>query len=124
MWYNTGQRVFFQPYLYYKDQPGTFGDTFSRSFPGGGQSLARNQWYHIHLYIKSNTGSNTNGHVQIVIDNVIVLDQGIRWTTNDSKRMIDQLTWHTFRGGNDSAWWTNTTDYIYYDNLVVHRISS
>ncbi|TWR26351.1 hypothetical protein FPZ43_14390 [Mucilaginibacter pallidiroseus] len=86
--------------------------------------MAKNQWYHVHLYIKSNTGSNTNGHVQIVIDNVIVLDQDIRWTTNDSKRMIDQLTWHTFRGGNDSAWWTNTTDYIYYDNLVVHRISS
>jgi len=123
MWYNTGSRVFFQPYLYYKDQPGQFGDTFGASYPSGG-SLNKGQWYHVHLYIKSNNGSNANGHVQIVINGSVILDRDIRWTTNDGKRLIDQLTWHTFRGGNDSSWWTNTTDYIYYDNLVIHRISS
>jgi len=39
-------------------------------------------------------GRQLLGHVQIVMDNVIVLDQDIRWTSSDSKRMIDQLTLH------------------------------
>jgi len=131
MWYspdsNSG-RVYFQPYLYYKDMNGgpssgnNFGDTFGKTYPTTG-ALVKGQWYHVHLYIKSNTGSNTDGHVQIVIDGNIILDQNIRWTTNDSKRMIDQLTFHTFRGGSQSYWTANTTDYIYYDNLKVHRIN-
>jgi hypothetical protein len=132
MWYSPDSnpnRVYFQPYLYYKDMNGgsssnnPFGDTFGRTYPTSG-ALVKGQWYHVHLYIKSNTGSNTNGHVQIVIDGNVILDQDIRWTTNDSKRMIDQLTWHTFRGGSQTYWQTSTTDYIYYDNLSVHRIST
>jgi hypothetical protein len=132
MWYspNTNpNRVYFQPYLYYKDMNGgpssgnNYGDTFGKTYPTSG-ALVKGQWYHIHLYIKSNTGSNTDGHVQIVIDGNIILDQNIRWTTNDSKRLIDQLTFHTFRGGSEDYWKTSTTDYIYYDNLVVHRIST
>ncbi|MDB5127789.1 polysaccharide lyase [Mucilaginibacter sp.] len=131
MWYSPDSnpgRVYFQPYLYYKDMNGgsssgnNFGDTFGKSYPTTG-ALVKGQWYHVHLYIKSNTGSNTDGHVQIVIDGNIILDQNIRWTTNDSKRMIDQLTFHTFRGGSQSYWTANTTDYIYYDNLKVHRIN-
>ncbi|MCQ6959565.1 polysaccharide lyase [Mucilaginibacter aquariorum] len=131
MWYSPDSnpgRVYFQPYLYYKDMNGgpssgnNFGDTFGKTYPTTG-ALVKGQWYHVHLYIKSNTGSNTDGHVQIVIDGNIILDQNIRWTTNDSKRMIDQLTFHTFRGGSQSYWTANTTDYIYYDNLKVHRIN-
>jgi hypothetical protein len=131
MWYSPDSnpgRVYFQPYLYYKDMNGgassgnNFGDTFGKTYPTTG-ALVKGQWYHVHLYIKSNTGSNTDGHVQIVIDGHIILDQNIRWTTNDSKRMIDQLTFHTFRGGSQSYWTANTTDYIYYDNLKVHRIN-
>jgi len=132
MWYSPNSnpgRVYFQPYLYYKDMNGgpssgnNFGDTFGKTYPTSG-ALVKGQWYHVHMYIKSNTGSNTNGHAQIVIDGTVVLDQDIRWTTNDSMRMIDQLTWHTFRGGSQDYWTANTTDYIYYDNLSVHRIST
>jgi hypothetical protein len=123
MWYQTDAgRVFFQPYIYYRDQPGQYGDTFGKSFPSSG-SLNKGQWYHVHLYIKSNTGSNTNGHVQIVIDGTVVLDRDIRWTTNDSKRLIRQMSFHTFRGGSQSYWQSSTDGYIYYDNLSVHKIS-
>ncbi|MET3978414.1 hypothetical protein ABIB62_000983 [Mucilaginibacter sp. UYP25] len=131
MWYSPDSnpnRVYFQPYLYYKDMNGgpssgnNFGDTFGKTYPTSG-ALVKGQWYHVHLYIKSNTGSNTDGHVQIVINGTVLLDQDIRWTTNDSKRMIDQLTFHTFRGGSQTYWTANTTDYIYYDNLTVHRIN-
>ncbi|GAA0553362.1 polysaccharide lyase [Chitinophaga japonensis] len=124
MWYQTDAgRVFFQPYIYYKDQPGQYGDTFGKSYPSSG-SLNRGQTYHVHMYIKSNTGSNTNGHVQIVIDGTVVLDTDIRWTTNDSKRLIRKVTFHTFRGGSQSYWESSTDGYIYYDNLWVHKISN
>lgn len=124
MWYQTDAgRVFFQPYVYFKDQSGSYGETFGKSFPSSG-SLNKGQWYHVHLYVKSNTGSNTNGHVQYVIDNTVVLDQDIRWTTNDSKRLINGLTFHTFRGGSQDYWKASADGYIYYDNLVVHKISN
>jgi len=124
MWYRTDAgRVFFQPYIYYRDQPGKYGDTFGKSYPATG-SINRGQTYHVHMYIKSNTGSNTNGHVQIVIDGTVVLDRDIRWTTNDSKRLIRNVTFHTFRGGSQSYWESSTDGYIYYDNLWVHKISN
>lgn len=126
MWYspNTNPaRVYFQPYLYHKDQAGNYGDSYGKSFPSSG-ALVKGQWYHVHLYIKSNTGSNTDGHVQIVIDGTIVLDRDMRWTTNDAKRLIRNMTFHTFRGGSSLAdWGVSTQDYVYYDNLVLHKIS-
>ncbi|RAW00874.1 polysaccharide lyase [Pseudochryseolinea flava] len=123
MWYNTGSRVFFQPYVYYRDQPGQFGDTFGRSYPSSG-SINKGQWYKVHMYAKSNTGSSTNGHVQIVINGTVVLDQDIRWTTNDGKRLIRNLWFHTFRGGSQDYWKSSIDSYIYYDNLWFNRISS
>ncbi|MBW8685706.1 polysaccharide lyase [Chitinophaga rhizophila] len=124
MWYQTDAgRVFFQPYVYFKDQSGQYGETFGKSYPSSG-SLNKGQTYHVHLYVKSNTGSNTNGHIQYVIDNTVVLDQPIRWTTNDSKRLIRGLTFHTFRGGSQTYWQSGTDGYIYYDNLRVNRIST
>lgn len=47
------------------------------------------------MYIKSNTGSNHDGHVQIKINDEVVMDQDMRWTTNDSKRFINNLSFHT-----------------------------
>jgi len=125
MWYSPNSnpgRVYFQPYLYYKDQPGQYGNSFGKSYPSSG-ALVKGQWYHVHLYIKSNTGSSTNGHVQIVINGTVILDQDIRWTTNDNQRLIKNLTFHTFRGGSQAEWMVNTTDYIYYDNLVINKIN-
>jgi polysaccharide lyase-like protein len=124
MWYQTDAgRVFFQPYIYYKDQPGEYGDTFGKSYPSSG-SLNKGQTYHVHVYIKSNTGSNTDGRAEIVIDGTTVLNQAIRWTTNDAKRLIKQVSFHTFRGGSQTYWQSSTDGYIYYDNLSVHKISS
>lgn len=126
MWYSPNSnpdRVYFQPYLYYKDQPGQYGDSFGKSYPSSG-ALEKGHWYHVHLYIKSNTGSNTDGHVQIVIDGTIILDRDIRWTTNDNQRLVKTMSFHTFRGGSSlTDWGVSTTDYIYYDNLVIHKIN-
>ena len=122
MWYNNNGRVYFHPYVYYKDQPGQYGDNFGKSYPSSG-SLVKGQTYHVHMYIKSNTGSNTDGRAQILIDGAALLDINIRWTTNDAQRLIKQVTFHTFRGGSQDYWMSSTVGYIYYDNLVVHKIS-
>lgn len=75
------------------------------------------------MYVKSNTGSNQNGWVQIKINDTPLLDQAIRWTTNDSQRLINKLSFNTFRGGNGTQWESPNTDYIYFDNLVVNKIA-
>lgn len=124
MWYSPDSnpgRVFFQPYVYYKDQPGEYGDSFTQRYPSSG-ALQKGVWYHVHMYIKSNTGSNNDGRAQILINGSPILDTNIRWTTNDSKRLIKNLSFHTFRGGSQSYWEASTQDYIYYDNLTVRKI--
>ncbi|PST82544.1 hypothetical protein C7T94_07685 [Pedobacter yulinensis] len=124
MWYNTGSRVFFQPYVYHRDMAGPCGDTFNKSYPASG-SLAKGTAYNVHLYVKSNTGSNKDGWVQVRINGVTVLDQSIRWTTNNSQRLINRLSFHNFRGGKDVAvWGSSQTSYIYFDDLVVNKVSS
>lgn len=123
MWYNTGSRVFFQPYVYYRDQSGQYGETWGLSYPSSG-SLNRGQTYRVHMYIKSNTGSNTDGRCQILIDGNVLVDRNIRWTTNTSKRLIRFLTFHTFRGGSQDYWMSNQTSYIYYDDLVVNKLAN
>ncbi|WP_129714042.1 polysaccharide lyase [Pedobacter sp. SYP-B3415] len=124
MWYNTGSRVFFQPYVYHRDMAGPCGDTFNKSYPSAG-SLAKGATYNVHLYVKSNTGSNKNGWVQVRINGTTVLDQAIRWTTNDAQRLINRLSFHNFRGGKDVAvWGSSQTSYIYFDDLVVNKISN
>ncbi|MDF2190401.1 polysaccharide lyase [Paraflavitalea sp. CAU 1676] len=122
MWYNNNGRVYFHPYVYYRDQPGQYGDNFGKSYPSSG-SLNKSQTYHVHMYIKSNTGSSTNGRAQIIIDGTTLLDIPIRWTTNDAQRLIRNVTFHTFRGGSQDYWMSSTVGYIYYDNLVVNKIS-
>lgn len=122
MWYNTGSRVFFQPYVYHRDMAGPCGDTFGKSYPSSG-SLVQGDTYTVHMYIKSNTGSNKNGWVQVIINGTTVLDQSIRWTTNDAQRLINRLSFHNFRGGKDvSVWGSDQTSYIYFDDLVVNKI--
>lgn len=122
MWYNNNGRVYFHPYVYYRDQPGQYGDNFGKSYPSSG-SLVKGQTYNVHMYIKSNTGSNTNGRAQILIDGNTLLDIPIRWTTNDAQRLIKKVTFHTFRGSSQDYWMSPTVGYIYYDNLSVHKIS-
>jgi hypothetical protein len=123
MWYqNNDGRIYFQPYAYYKDQPENCGDTFNKTFPETG-SLVRGHWYAVKLYAKSNTGTNTDGKIKLTIDGVVVLNQSIRWTTNDSKRLINALYLSTFRGGSQAYWQSDTDGYIYFDNLSWKKLS-
>ena len=118
MWYknySTGP-VFLKPYLYYKDQPGTYGDDFGKTYPASG-SISKDVWYHVTMYAKSNTGSNTDGRARLVINGTTVLDIPIRWTTNDLQRLINNVSFENFRGGSDSYWQSTTNGDIYFNNI-------
>ncbi len=119
MWYkNTSTSpVILKPYVYYKDQPGTYGNDFGKAFPAGGGSIQKGVWYNVKMYAKANTGSNTDGRVQLVINGVTLLDQAIRWTTNDINRMIKHVCFETFRGGAETYWQSSNDGNIYFDNV-------
>jgi hypothetical protein len=125
MWYkNTSTSpIILKPYVYYKDQPGQYGDDFGKAFPSNGTSLQKGVWYNVKMYVKSNTGSNTDGRVQVVINGVTLLDQAIRWTTNDLKRQVNSICFENFRGGSETYWASATNGDIYYDNVSWTLIS-
>lgn len=123
MWYTDNNGVTrFKPYIYYKDMPGTCGYDFGKTYPSSG-SIQKGTWYTIKIYVKSNTGTSTNGRLKITIEGTTILDTAIRWTTNDTKRLINKMAFTSFRGGSDSYWASSTVGYIYYDNLSWTKIN-
>jgi hypothetical protein len=40
-------------------------------------SIEKGKLYRVHIYVKSNTGNNANGHVQIKINGETLIDQSI-----------------------------------------------
>jgi hypothetical protein len=118
MWYtNNDGRTYFQPYVYYKDMPGTCGDNFGKSYPSSG-SLSRGTWYTVTIAVRSNSGTSSNGSVSYTVNGTTLYsDSSFRWTTNDTQRLIKTLAFHTFRGGSDSYWQSSGDHYIYYDNV-------
>jgi len=126
MWYQDDDgRVTFKPYLYYNDMPEDCGDNLVSSavFPATG-SLEKGKWYSIGIQVKSNTGSNTDGHVTYSVDGNVILDEAIRWTTDESKRFIDQLTFSTFRGGSQEHWMVDRDTQLKIDNLRVESVGN
>lgn len=119
MWYKSPKdtSVYFHPYGYFKDQPTGTGFDFKKEYPKGG-SIKKDQWYKINLYVKSNTGSNVDGWVRLEVDGYKVLDQPIRWTTDDSMRHFNTLWFETFRGGQGKSWMSEQDGYIYFDNVT------
>jgi hypothetical protein len=123
MWYTSSTgNTRFKPYLYYKDMPDNCGSGFNSAYPSTG-NIQKETWYTIKIYVKSNTGTNTDGHVRYIVNGTTVLDQAIRWTTNDAQRLIKTLAFSTFRGGSTSDWQSSTDGFIYFDNLSWTKIN-
>jgi hypothetical protein len=128
MWYNPSNdkynggsdSPYFRPYVYYKDQPSTCGNSFGKQ----SSTLSKDRWYTVRIRVKSNLGTSTNGSVLYTIDGVTLLSTSIRWTTNDTYRRIKEITFHTFRGGSDTYWESSTDGLIYYNDLNWTRIAS
>jgi hypothetical protein len=122
MWYtNNSGRTFFRPYLYYATMPSTCGDFFGLSYPSE-QSLQRATDYVVYIYVKSNTGNNKDGRAIIKVNGSTLLDMPIQWTDNDAKRTIQNMVFHTYRGGSQDYWASDIVGYIYYDNFSIKRL--
>lgn len=125
MWNTTGSGdVKFRPYLYYVDTPSNCGHNLvsGAQFPQTG-SLEKEKWYTITIHVKSNTSANTDGRVTFIVDDETVLDEDIRWTTIEAKRLISRLTFSTFRGGSTNDWMLDRDTQIHFDNLKLERIN-
>lgn len=116
MWYcpngsnsAKGSGAYLQPYVYYKDQPGQFGNDFGKKY-----YIQEGVTYNCQISVKLNTGSNTNGYVKYYVNGTELLNQTIRWVTNDAKRNINAVSLHTFRGGSQEYWKAPVTSSIYY----------
>lgn len=129
MWYNPGNQKddtgsdspHFRPYVYYKDMPETCGNPFGKQ----SATLAKNTWYTIKIRVKSNTGSNFDGQVFYSVNGTTLLSKtDIRWTTNTAKRLVRQISFHTFRGGSDPYWGSTSDGFIYYDDVTWNRLAS
>lgn len=106
----------FKPYVYYKDMPDNCGDNFGVFYPSSG-GLEKTVWYTVTIEVKSNSGSSTNGYLKYIINGTTIVDQAIRWTTNDAKRYVEELAVSTYRGGTTPDWESDTIGYIYFDNV-------
>jgi len=116
MWYcpngsNTakGSGAYLQPYVYYKDQPGQYGNDFGKKY-----YIQEGVTYNCQISVKLNTGSSTNGYFKNDVNGTEILNQTIRWVTNDSKRNVNAVSLHTFRGGSQEYWKAPVTSSIYY----------
>lgn len=120
MWYSPDSnpnRVYFQPYVYHQGMSGNCGDSFGAKYPSSG-ALSKGTWYTIGFYYKANTGSSYNGTAEMKVNGTTVLRRdNIKWASSDSKRIVRRLYYSVFRGGSQSYWASNSTGYIYFDNL-------
>lgn len=120
MWYcpsgsngTKGSGAYLQPYVYYKDQPGQFGNDFGKKY-----YIQEGVTYNCQISVKLNTGSNTDGYVKYYVNGTEILNQTIRWVTNDSKRNVNAVSLHTFRGGSQEYWKAPVTSSIYYPSAA------
>lgn len=70
------------------------------------------------MYVKSNTGSNGDGSLRVPIDGQDICQKEMRWTTDDSKRLITRMEFATFRGVATPDYMSANDSYIYYDKLT------
>jgi hypothetical protein len=127
MWYSpesSDSRVYFQPYTYYQGMTGACGDSFGTKYPNSG-TLSRGVWYTIQLYMKSNTGTSSNGIAEMKVNGTTVVRKtNVKWASSDAQRKVKGLYYSVFRGGSQSYWGSSSTGYIYFDDLQWNKISS
>jgi hypothetical protein len=117
----TGE-VFFQVYAYHAGQTDKYGNSFGR-FPSEGSSLDTNQWYDTTIYVKSNTGCNTDGWLRVTVNGQNICDQNMQWTSDDQKRLVNRMEFATFRGGATEDYMSAHDSYIYYKDLTWQRLA-
>lgn len=109
---NPNGDAILRPYIYHHDMTANCGVAFGSRYPASGD-LDKGVWHTIKMQVKSNTGSNKDGFLKIVINGTTLVERDMRWTTNDAQRLINRMSTGTYRG--DAV---STDGLIYYDNVT------
>ncbi|MBJ6108713.1 hypothetical protein JAO73_06825 [Hymenobacter sp. BT523] len=131
MWKRTSTTTHaIKPYVYYYDMPNTpayhCGDNpQSKQFDG----LEKGAWYNVYIHVTSNTYSNRDGYLKILIKKStsttwteLANIPDIRWTNDHNYRKITRISFDTFRGGDDTSWSGPAGD-IFYDDVKVNQLA-
>ncbi len=115
MWRENGKAVL---YLYHMDQPEIWGEDISLTGADGSDKyFERGKWHNMIQRVKVNDGSQSNGEIDVWMDNEQVLDlDGLRFTNGQG---IDTTYFSTFHGGSGSDWWPEQDTNAYFDDFVV-----
>jgi hypothetical protein len=75
------------------------------------------KWTHLEVYVKLNSGSNTNGILQVWQDSSLVINQPhIQFRSSDSVG-ISSLMFSTFFGGGSPEYATHVDTSTYFKNI-------
>ncbi|KAG1443744.1 hypothetical protein G6F56_010562 [Rhizopus delemar] len=91
---------------------GNYGTSFSR----GSFTFSTMKWSHIEMYVKMNSGNNTNGILKVWQDDSLVIDRNIQFRANDSLG-VSSLMFSTFFGGGSTSYATPVNTSSYFKNL-------
>ncbi len=116
MWREDGKAVL---YLYHMDQPSTYGeDVLLKGSDGSDKYFERGKWHNLVQRVKVNDGSQSNGEIDVWMDNEQVLSMdNLKFMTNGQG--IDTMYFSSFHGGYGSDWWPEKNDNAYFDDFVV-----
>jgi hypothetical protein len=106
---------------------GFFGSGFTIDFQGkggsgaiqdsGGVDIQLNRWYRVTIYVKVNTGSNSDGKTQVWLDGVpIITRNSVRFW--DGGALMDAVAFTPVWGGYEGRK-VPSTQYLYLDGLQV-----
>ncbi|HXU84008.1 MAG TPA: hypothetical protein VN914_21585 [Polyangia bacterium] len=97
MWHGGGKLT---GYTYALDQNTGCGNSIETGF-----NFAVGRWYSIKERVKLNTGSSSNGVMQLWVDDRMVIDRSnIPWMNESPTRRIDLVYIQTFFGGSTLNW--------------------
>jgi len=116
MWREDGRAVL---YLYHMNKPGTYGEDIQlRDENGSDIYYPTGRWFKMTQRVRINDGNQSNGSVEVWLDNRKVLSRNnLKFVNNGNK--IDSFYFSTFHGGSGSTWWPRYTTYAYFDDFIV-----
>lgn len=116
MWNSTG---WFNEYLYWADQPGTYGEGIPLTGAKRGPAFNDGGWHVVQQHVRMNDAGRSNGRLQVSIDGTVYLDRNNLRFQDDNAMGIDTLLFSNFFGGNDASWASPADQRIYFDDIVL-----
>jgi hypothetical protein len=116
MWHDNGRLT---GYTYALDQNTGCGNSIET-----GVNFTIGRWYRIKERVKLNTGSSSNGVLQIWVDDRMVVDRSnIPWMNEAPDRRIDLAYIQTFFGGSTLNWAPSRQCSISFSDLFVTKLA-